>query len=131
MKYDLSKPKNQRVVSLSVLCTDCRVPKYEPLELEKIYTVVMPSYIVDGGDGFGMIKKGLLRHNTGRTYSLEEVAAVNHRLNIKWPTFSMWSRWESFLCTCSVMDVLQLERLSKVLMSLQEHRKEEIWKKQM
>lgn len=66
VKYDLSKPANERVVSLSMLCTECRVPKYEPLDPEKTYTVVMPSYLVDGGDGFGMIKKGLLKHNTGR-----------------------------------------------------------------
>lgn len=66
VKYDLSKPANERVVSLSMLCTECRVPKYEPLDPEKTYTVVMPSYLVDGGDGFGMIKNGLLKHNTGR-----------------------------------------------------------------
>ena len=58
-------PVNQRVVSLSMLCTKCRVPKYEPLDLEETYTVVMPSYIVGGGDGFTMIKDELLKHNTG------------------------------------------------------------------
>ncbi|XP_070776889.1 snake venom 5'-nucleotidase-like [Enoplosus armatus] len=63
--YDLSKPVNQRVVSVSMLCTECRVPKYEPLDLEKTYTVVMSSYMVAGGDGFTMIKEGLLKHNTG------------------------------------------------------------------
>ncbi|XP_035530589.1 snake venom 5'-nucleotidase-like [Morone saxatilis] len=65
VKYDVSKPVNQRVVSLSMLCTQCRVPKYEPLEPEKTYTVVMPSYMVSGGDGFTMIKDGLMKHNTG------------------------------------------------------------------
>ncbi|CAK6956906.1 snake venom 5'-nucleotidase-like [Scomber scombrus] len=65
VEYDLSKSVNQRVVSLSMLCTKCRVPKYEPLDLEKNYTVVMSSYIVDGGDGFTMIKDELLKHNTG------------------------------------------------------------------
>uniref|UniRef100_A0A8C4DDW2 5'-nucleotidase n=1 Tax=Dicentrarchus labrax TaxID=13489 RepID=A0A8C4DDW2_DICLA len=65
VKYDVSKPVNQRVVSLSILCTQCRVPKYEPLEPEKTYTVVMPSYMVSGGDGFTMIKDELLKHNTG------------------------------------------------------------------
>lgn len=53
-------------MSLSMLCTDCRVPKYEPLDPEKTYTVVMPSYIVGGGDGYAMIKEELLKHNTGR-----------------------------------------------------------------
>ncbi|XP_044021655.1 snake venom 5'-nucleotidase-like [Siniperca chuatsi] len=65
IEYDLSKPVNQRVVSVSMLCTACRVPKYEPLDLEKTYTVVMPSYMVGGGDNFTMIKEELLKHNTG------------------------------------------------------------------
>ncbi|XP_018518998.1 snake venom 5'-nucleotidase [Lates calcarifer] len=65
VQYDISRPVNQRVVSLSMLCTECRVPKYEPLDLEKTYTVVMPSYIVGGGDGFTMIKEELIKHNTG------------------------------------------------------------------
>lgn len=41
------------------------MPKYEPLDLEKTYTVVMPSYMVGGGDGFTMIKEEFLKHNTG------------------------------------------------------------------
>ncbi|XP_075963682.1 snake venom 5'-nucleotidase-like [Anarhichas minor] len=65
VQYDLSKPVNQRVASVSVLCTECRVPKYEPLDPEKNYTVVMPSYMVGGGDGFTMIKEELLKHTTG------------------------------------------------------------------
>ncbi|XP_040916864.1 snake venom 5'-nucleotidase-like [Toxotes jaculatrix] len=65
VEYDLSRSVNQRVVSLSMLCTECRVPKYEPLELGKTYTVVMPSYMVSGGDSFTMIKDELLKHNTG------------------------------------------------------------------
>ncbi|CAG5866496.1 unnamed protein product [Menidia menidia] len=65
VEYDLSKPANQRVISISMLCTECRVPKYEPLDLQRTYTVVMPSYMVDGGDGFKMIKEELLKHNTG------------------------------------------------------------------
>ncbi|XP_057714623.1 5'-nucleotidase [Corythoichthys intestinalis] len=65
VEYDLSKPVNQRVASLSVLCTQCRVPKYEPLDPEKTYTVVMPSYLVGGGDGYGMLREEKLKHNTG------------------------------------------------------------------
>ncbi|XP_030247686.1 5'-nucleotidase-like [Sparus aurata] len=65
VEYDLSRPVNQRVVSLTMLCTECRVPKYEPLDLEKTYTVVMNSYMVSGGDGFAMVQDELLKHNTG------------------------------------------------------------------
>ncbi|XP_069575112.1 snake venom 5'-nucleotidase-like [Brachyistius frenatus] len=65
VEYDLSKPANQRVVSVSMLCIECRVPKYEPLDPQKTYTVVMPSYMVGGGDNFIMVKEELLKHNTG------------------------------------------------------------------
>lgn len=65
VEYDLSKPVNQRVTSLSALCTQCRVPKYEPVDPEKTYKVTTLSYLVGGGDGFSMIKDELLKHNTG------------------------------------------------------------------
>ena len=52
-------------MSLSMLCTECRVPKYEPLDPERTYTVVTNSYMVGGGDGYSMIKEELLKHNTG------------------------------------------------------------------
>ncbi|XP_047466274.1 snake venom 5'-nucleotidase-like [Mugil cephalus] len=65
VEFDISKPVNQRVVSLSMLCTECRVPKYEPLDLQKTYTVVMPSYMVNGGDNYGMVKEELVQHNKG------------------------------------------------------------------
>uniref|UniRef100_A0A3Q3X125 5'-nucleotidase n=1 Tax=Mola mola TaxID=94237 RepID=A0A3Q3X125_MOLML len=65
VEYDLSRPANHRVASVSLLCTECRVPKYKPLDPEETYTVAMPSYMVKGGDGFDMIKEESLKHNTG------------------------------------------------------------------
>lgn len=121
MKYDLSKPPKQRVVSLSLLCTDCRVPKYEPLDPEKIYTVVMPSYIVDGGDGFDMIKNELLKHNTGRKFGSEEVAVANHALKIKWIAFSHVFIMLVIVVSTFSYDVLQLKRLIEFLVSRQEY----------
>ncbi|KAK2846099.1 hypothetical protein Q7C36_010953 [Tachysurus vachellii] len=65
IEYDLSKPSGERVKKVSVLCTECRVPHYEPLDTKKVYRVVMPSYLVDGGDGFSMIKEEKLKHDSG------------------------------------------------------------------
>lgn len=65
VEFDLSEPPGQRVRSLSILCTKCRVPVYEPVEDETVYTVVLPSYIVTGGDGFSMIRDEILKHNSG------------------------------------------------------------------
>ncbi|XP_056336918.1 5'-nucleotidase [Danio aesculapii] len=63
--YDLSKAPGSRVKSVNVLCTQCRVPHYEPLSPNKVYKVVLPSYLVDGGDGFTMIKEQKLKHDSG------------------------------------------------------------------
>ncbi|KAK3522692.1 hypothetical protein QTP86_029695 [Hemibagrus guttatus] len=65
IEYDLSKPPGERVIKASVLCTECRVPHYEPVDPKKVYRVVMPSYLVDGGDGFSMIKEEKLKHDSG------------------------------------------------------------------
>uniref|UniRef100_A0A3P8PLC4 5'-nucleotidase n=2 Tax=Astatotilapia calliptera TaxID=8154 RepID=A0A3P8PLC4_ASTCA len=65
VEFDLSKPPQHRVKSLSILCTKCRIPVYEPVENEMVYKVVLPSYMVTGGDGFSMIKDGFLKHNSG------------------------------------------------------------------
>ncbi|KAK1171922.1 snake venom 5'-nucleotidase-like isoform X2 [Acipenser oxyrinchus oxyrinchus] len=63
--FDLSKAPGHRVKKLDVLCTKCRVPYYEPLDINKTYKVVIPSYVADGGDGFAMIKEEKLKHDTG------------------------------------------------------------------
>ncbi|XP_034847156.1 5'-nucleotidase isoform X2 [Mirounga angustirostris] len=63
--YDLSRKPGNRVVKLDVLCTECRVPSYEPLRMDKTYKVVLPSFLANGGDGFQMIKDEALRHDSG------------------------------------------------------------------
>uniref|UniRef100_A0A8C2J1W7 5'-nucleotidase n=1 Tax=Cyprinus carpio TaxID=7962 RepID=A0A8C2J1W7_CYPCA len=63
--YDLSKSPGNRVKSVNMLCTECRVPRYEPLNPKKVYKVVLPSYLVDGGDGYSMIKEQKLKHDSG------------------------------------------------------------------
>lgn len=70
--YDLSRDPGSRVVSLEVLCTACRVPAYVPLQMDEIYNVTLPSYMLFGGDGYHMLKdknlgysKGKYRHQQG------------------------------------------------------------------
>ncbi|XP_034436533.1 5'-nucleotidase [Hippoglossus hippoglossus] len=65
VEFDLSRPPGRRVTSLLILCTACRVPLYEPVEDETVYTVVLPSYMVIGGDRYAMIPKELVKHNSG------------------------------------------------------------------
>ncbi|XP_038059746.1 snake venom 5'-nucleotidase-like [Patiria miniata] len=63
--YDLSQTKGSRVVNAEVRCTECEVPQFVPLDLEKVYKVVMPSYIVGGGDGYSMIRDNVIEHDYG------------------------------------------------------------------
>ncbi|XP_075779956.1 5'-nucleotidase isoform X2 [Pelodiscus sinensis] len=63
--YDLSRPPGSRVVSIEVLCTACRVPAYVPLQMDKTYKVLLPSFLQQGGDGYYMLKEKSLSHNSG------------------------------------------------------------------
>uniref|UniRef100_A0A3Q0QTQ6 5'-nucleotidase n=1 Tax=Amphilophus citrinellus TaxID=61819 RepID=A0A3Q0QTQ6_AMPCI len=65
VEFDLSKPPHHRIRSLSILCTKCRVPQFELVQDETVYRVVLPSYLVRGGDGFSMIRDEILKHNSG------------------------------------------------------------------
>ncbi|XP_076010988.1 snake venom 5'-nucleotidase-like [Genypterus blacodes] len=65
VEFDMSKDPQQRVRTLTVLCTDCGVPRYEPVQDEKVYTVVMPSFMANGGDGYSMIEEERLKYDTG------------------------------------------------------------------
>ncbi|XP_038134862.1 5'-nucleotidase-like [Cyprinodon tularosa] len=65
VEFDVSKPVGNRVRSLSILCTRCRVPQYEPVQDDGLYTVVLPSYLVTGGDGFVVIQNEMKKHSSG------------------------------------------------------------------
>lgn len=51
--------------SLHILCTNCRVPHYQPVEDMEVYTVAVPEYLVSGGDGYTVIADEMIKHNSG------------------------------------------------------------------
>lgn len=55
--YNFSMPANQRVQSITVLCTNCTIPQYEPLQEDEVYTTIMPKFLADGGDNFLMFRE--------------------------------------------------------------------------
>uniref|UniRef100_A0A8C3FXC8 5'-nucleotidase n=1 Tax=Cyclopterus lumpus TaxID=8103 RepID=A0A8C3FXC8_CYCLU len=65
VELDLSGGAGRRVRSLAVLCTRCRVPRYEAVREDAVYKVLLPAYMVEGGDGFSMIAKEMLKHDSG------------------------------------------------------------------
>ncbi|KAJ8314855.1 hypothetical protein KUTeg_007005 [Tegillarca granosa] len=54
--YDLSKNVGSRVVSVHVKCADCKVPELVPLEDNKIYYLALSAFVLNGGDGYTMIR---------------------------------------------------------------------------
>lgn len=50
--YNVTKPVNQRVQSVYILCRVCDVPRYEALNINAIYRLIVPSFIGSGGNGF-------------------------------------------------------------------------------
>ncbi|XP_068623676.1 apyrase-like [Battus philenor] len=55
--YNASAATGARVVSASVRCIDCDVPRYEPLDPNKTYRLLTQNYIGDGGGGYTMLSQ--------------------------------------------------------------------------
>lgn len=59
---DTTKPIGSRILELEILCNECLLPRYEPVDLEKWYRVTTPSYIAGGGDGYDAIANNKRSH---------------------------------------------------------------------
>lgn len=83
MTYDVSRPPQQRVVFALVRCGDCVVPTYYTLDHKKVYNVLVPSFIADGGDNYTMLKavKEWTSLCKSRVYLFQ--ASVEINLNVK------------------------------------------------
>ncbi|WAR07537.1 5NTD-like protein [Mya arenaria] len=62
--YDLQQPAMRRVHDVQVRCLTCAVPSYSPLQDEVIYNVLLPTYLIKGGDGYQFEPIEHLRFNT-------------------------------------------------------------------
>lgn len=54
--YNITKTPGERVESVNVLRSSYQVPRYEPLDLNREYGVILSSFVYEGGDGFFMFK---------------------------------------------------------------------------
>lgn len=62
MVYNVTKDVGERVVSIKVLSTKAKNTRYEPLDPLKTYRVLVPSFLVNGGDGFKVVRKYMENH---------------------------------------------------------------------
>ncbi|XP_070568327.1 snake venom 5'-nucleotidase-like [Ptychodera flava] len=53
--FDLNKPEGERVVKALAKCTNCSVPEFHPVQSDTVYTVVLPTFMAGGGDGYDML----------------------------------------------------------------------------
>lgn len=63
--YNMTNPIGQRVVSVDLLCNECTVPKYYPLDPTKMYRIVINSFMAAGGDDFSIINEKKQNHIIG------------------------------------------------------------------
>lgn len=48
---DYNQEKGHYVTSLQARCAECDVPKYEDVDDNKFYNILVPEFLLDGGDG--------------------------------------------------------------------------------
>ncbi|KAH8400483.1 hypothetical protein KR222_001499, partial [Zaprionus bogoriensis] len=85
---NFNRPKGKRITSISVLCAECRIPEFQPLEMDKYYKVLVPSFLMEGGDGHQYFKdarsadNGILRMNDLQVFTkyLQEHKVVYPKL---------------------------------------------------
>nr|CAD7424034.1 unnamed protein product [Timema monikensis] len=58
--------KTKFIKELSILCDECDIPEYQPLNLTKWYRIAMASFLAEGGDDFGIIPQNRRNHNMGK-----------------------------------------------------------------
>lgn len=56
----MTNAAGSRVQSVMIQCSECKVPKYEPIDPTKHYTLITTKYLINGGDQYTMIKDGII-----------------------------------------------------------------------
>uniref|UniRef100_A0A0A1WD31 apyrase n=1 Tax=Zeugodacus cucurbitae TaxID=28588 RepID=A0A0A1WD31_ZEUCU len=54
--YNYTNKVGERVVDIKVRCVECDIPIYEDFDSKKIYRIVAPVFLAEGGDGFTMLR---------------------------------------------------------------------------
>ncbi|XP_045479612.1 apyrase-like [Harmonia axyridis] len=83
MVMDIRKPIGQRITTLQARCSDCQIPIYENVSMKKIYRVIVPSFLMRGGDGFSIIPERMKNVQIGEV----DMDAFSHFLHNRSPLF--------------------------------------------
>ncbi|KAF0308262.1 Protein 5NUC [Amphibalanus amphitrite] len=81
VRYNMTKPLGERVVSVRILCQTCVTPEYEPLNDTTIYHIAMFTFLAVGNDGFTMLKQEMLSSQQRHDVSLDIVLTYVRRFS--------------------------------------------------
>lgn len=81
--YNLSANPYSRVHMVEVLCSNCSVPRFVPLNKTELYVVLMTSYIYEGGDGFDMFLVSKLSMTKNGVSPKKKLQKNNEVLKVK------------------------------------------------
>lgn len=112
--YDISRKPGDRVVKLEVLCTQCRVPSYEPLRMDKVYRVILPSFLVGGGDGFRMIKDEVIKHDSG-DQDINVVSGYISKMRVVYPAVEGRIQFSAGSHCCGSFSLMFLSVLAVII----------------
>lgn len=79
--FNTTQPVGERVHSVKIKITDA---EYENVQLNKLYTVVVPSFLSDGGDGFTMMIKSK-RKTQSNGFKLLDIDVIEAYIKHKSP----------------------------------------------
>ncbi|EDW32022.1 GL11430 [Drosophila persimilis] len=55
LKFNYNRTKGQRISSIRARCTNCQIPFYEIVDRDKYYGVIVPYFLLAGGDGHSFV----------------------------------------------------------------------------
>ncbi|KAH8309373.1 hypothetical protein KR059_008760 [Drosophila kikkawai] len=57
VEYNYNNEAGKRVVSAQALCSNCSVPAYQNVNETQLYLVILPQFLLEGGDGFDLTEE--------------------------------------------------------------------------
>lgn len=56
----MKRAVGSRVHSVMIRCSDCKLPSYEPIQLDTQYKIIISKYLTNGGDLYNMFKEEII-----------------------------------------------------------------------
>lgn len=85
VEYNVKKPFGQRVISANVLCAECDIPDFAPLDDEKKYKLITSNFLYEGGDNHVFAEEGVAKPVELPKLDYEIFAAFLHSRTVVYP----------------------------------------------